>query len=105
MDKPISFLGTSYDDLMDFPREARREAGYQLGRVQAGLMPEDWKPMTRVGAGAHEIRIHVQGEWRIIYVARFEDSIYVLHSFQKKTAKTSESDISLAKERYKQIER
>lgn len=103
MEKRIDFIGSSYEDLMDFPVSARREAGYQLGRVQQGAMPQDWKPMARVGAGAYGIRIHAEGEWRVIYVARFSNAIYVLHSFQKKTAKTSAHDIALAADRYKQI--
>jgi phage-related protein len=56
-----------------------------------------------VGSGAYEIRIHVQGEWRVIYVARFDDAVYVLHAFHKKTQKTRREDIELATRRYKQI--
>jgi phage-related protein len=56
-----------------------------------------------VGSGACEIRIHVQGEWRVIYVARFDDAVYVLHAFHKKTQKTRREDIELATRRYKQI--
>ena len=71
--------------LRSFPAEARRETGFQLDAVQRGLMPDDFKPMPAVGAGAYEIRIHVEGEWRVLYVAKFEDAVYVLHAFQKKT--------------------
>jgi len=67
------------------------------------LEPCDWKPAASVGAGVREIRIHVLGEWRIIYVANIRDAIYVLHAFQKKTQKTSQRDIELARKRYKQI--
>ena len=56
-----------------------------------------------VGGGAYEIRIHVLGEWRVIYVAKFEAAIYVLHAFQKKTQATSLSDIELARRRYREI--
>jgi phage-related protein len=59
--------------------------------------------MTSVGPGTCEIRIHVLGEWRVIYVAKFKEAIYVLHSFQKKTQKTRQSDIDIAKARYSQI--
>ena len=59
--------------------------------------------MQIVGAGVKELRIHVLGEWRIIYVAKHHDAVYVLHAFQKKTRKTSRQDIELARQRYKQI--
>jgi phage-related protein len=101
--KKLRFIGSSLDDLRDFPADARREAGFELDAVQRGLMPSDFKPMLDVGAGAYEIRIHVLGEWRVIYVAKFDDAVYVLHAFQKKTQKTRKEDIELAARRYRQI--
>jgi phage-related protein len=96
--KSVEFSGASLDDLRRFPVSARREFGYQIDRLQHGLEPEDWKPMTSVGAGVREIRVRDQtGAWRAIYVAKFSDAIYVLHCFQKKTQKTLMSDIELAK--------
>ena len=67
-------------------------------------MPSDFKPMLKVGPGTYEIRIHILGEWRVIYVAKFSSGIYVLHAFQKKTGITALADIELAKSRYKQIQ-
>ncbi len=93
--KTLRFVGSSLDDLKNFPAEARREAGFELDAVQRGLMPSDFKPMLAVGAGAYEIRVRVLGEWRIIYVAKFERAVYVLHAFQKKTQKTRKEDIEL----------
>jgi phage-related protein len=101
--KPLKFTGSSEDDLAAFPREVKQAAGFQLFRVQAGLMPADWKPMLNVGTGAYEIRVHVLGEWRVIYVAKFADAVYVLHAFQKKTQQTRKEDIALAAARYKQL--
>jgi phage-related protein len=101
--KPLNFIGSSLDDLRNFPDEARKAAGFELNSVQRGLEPSDWKPMPGIGRGVKEIRIHVLGEWRIIYVAKFEDAVYVLHSFQKKTQKTNQRDIELARKRFKQI--
>ena len=101
--KHLSFLGSSLNDLSDFPAEARRASGYELRQVQRGLMPSDFKPLLTVGPGAYEIRIHVLGEWRVVYVAKFGQSVYVLHAFQKKMRKTRKEDIDLAKERYKDI--
>ena len=101
--KTLRFIGSSLDDLKDFPAEARRDAGFELDAIQRGLMPSDFKPMLNIGPGAYEIRIHVLGEWRVIYVARFEGAVYVLHAFQKKTQRTRKEDIELATRRYKQI--
>jgi phage-related protein len=98
-------LGRSaYDDLLAFPKDARKEAGFQLGKVQAGLDPADWKPFDEVGAGAREIRIReASGIYRAIYVAKFEEAIYVLHCFQKKTQATSKQDRAIATVRYRGV--
>ena len=101
--KTLRFIGSSIDDLRDFPMEARREAGFELDAVQRGLMPSDFKPMLNVGAGAYEIRLHVLGEWRVIYVAKFAEAVYVLHAFGKKSQKTPKADLDLAKRRYAQM--
>jgi len=104
--KPIEFLGDSLDELREFPQEARREAGHQLDRVQHGLEPDDWKPMKTIGAGVKEIRIKdAAGAFRVIYLAKLKDAVYVLHCFQKKTEKTSQADLKLAGERYKELMR
>jgi phage-related protein len=101
--KRLNFVGSSLDDIRNFPDEARRAAGFELRAVQNGLEPSNWKPMHKVGPGVNEIRIRVLGEWRIIYVAKFRDAVYVLHAFQKKAQKTSRPDIDLARQRYGQI--
>ena len=101
--KPLEFIGSSLDDLREFPAEARRAAGFELNFVQQGLMPSDWKPMKSVGPGVMEIRIHVLGEWRVICVARFAEAVYVLHAFQKRTQKTRQEDIELARTHYREI--
>ena len=103
-DRPLVWLGTSLLDVRDFPSEARRSTGYQLRRVQRGLMPTDWKPMTTVGAGVAEIRIHTQLEHRVLFVARFEEAIYVLHAFEKKSQRAPVADLALARVRLKEIE-
>jgi phage-related protein len=69
--KPLRFAGASIDDLRQFPLDARREAGYQLTKVQHGMEPSDWKPMQSVGEGVKEIRIRDEsGAFRIIYLAK-----------------------------------
>ena len=101
--KPLEFVGSSLDDLREFPAEARRAAGFELGFVQRGLDPSDWRPLSEVGAGVREICIHILGQWRVLYVAKFDEAVYVLHAFPKKTQKTRKEDIELARIRYRQI--
>ena len=104
--KPIRFVGPSLDALREFPNDARREAGYQLDKVQHGMEPADWKPMVSIGEGVKEIRIRDEtGAFRVVYVAKLAETVFVLHCFQKKTQRTSQSDIALARKRYKELMR
>ena len=98
--KPLHFIGSSLDDLRNFPDEARRVAGFELRAIQNGFEPSDWKPISSIGSGVREIRIHTLGEWRVIYVTKLNGAVYVLHAFQKKTRKTSRNDIELARKRF-----
>ena len=103
-DKEIRWVGSSYDDLRAFPKEARKEAGFQMGKVQAGLDPTDWKPFDGVGPGTKEIRIKdASGIFRVMVVAKFEEAVYVLHCFQKKTQATSKRDKDIAAARYRAV--
>ncbi|MEI6545258.1 MAG: type II toxin-antitoxin system RelE/ParE family toxin [Methylococcales bacterium] len=101
--KKTIFLGSSLNDLRDFPEEARRDSGIELYQVQLGLEPSDWKPMPSIGPGVREIRVRAGGAYRVIYLASRPEGVYVLHCFQKKTQKTAPRDIELAKSRFKQI--
>ena len=75
-----------------------------MGKVQAGLAPTGWKPFDDVGAGTREIRIQGEsGVYRVMYVAKFEEAIYVLHCFQKKTQMTSKRDRAIAAARYRAV--
>ncbi|MER8761851.1 MULTISPECIES: type II toxin-antitoxin system RelE/ParE family toxin [unclassified Mesorhizobium] len=99
--KMLKFRGSALNDLRAFPNSARREAGYQLDKVQNEQPPTDWKPMATIGKGVQEIRIRDEaGAFRLIYVAKVADAVYVLHCFQKKTQKTSKMDLDLAAKRY-----
>lgn len=98
----LAFVGSSRDDLRALPADARREAGYQLDKVQRGEQPTDFKPMKTVGSGTYEIRIKESGdEYRVFYVAKFGDIVYVLHAFQKKSRKTPKRHLNIARRRYK----
>ncbi len=102
--KPVEFRGSALNDLRAFPQAARREAGHQLDQVQHGREPDDWKPMNTVGRGVREIRIRdAAGAFRVLYVAKFDDAVYVLHCFQKKTQQTAKRDIDLARKRLKEL--
>ncbi len=85
------------------PEDARRDIGVELTLVQGGDLPTDWKPIRGVGAGVMEIRVHRPGEFRVIYVAKFAEAVYVLHAFGKKSLKTPKADLDLAKRRYAQM--
>jgi phage-related protein len=102
-DKPLVWLGSSLDDVRAFPDEARQEAGFQLRRIQQGLPPSDWKPMPTIGPGVNEIRIHTTDEYRVFYIAKFAEAVYVVHAFHKQTRKTSQHDIDLARRRYAEL--
>jgi phage-related protein len=102
--KPAIFLKGSRKALQNFPDQARKDAGSELYAVQQGKLPHDWKPMPSVGPGAVEIRIHDHNEYRVIYVAKFAEAIYVLSAFEKKTQKTPQREIEIARSAYAEIE-
>lgn len=104
LEKEIRWIGSSYNDLLAFPDESRRQAGFQLAKVQAGLDPDNWKPFDIVGAGTREIRVNEQeGAFRVMYVAKFVEAVYVLHCFHKKTQATSRQDREIAEARYRAV--
>ncbi len=89
---------------MAFPEDARRSAGFALYMVQLGREPDDWKPMTTIGAGVREIRVRDEtGAFRLIYVAKFVEAVYVLHCFKKKSQQTAAKDIELSRKRFKDL--
>lgn len=106
-EKPIDWRGSSLDDIKDdaiFTVNARREAGHQLSQVQAGLDPDRWKPFDEVGPGTREIIVNLDDGWfRVMYVAKFAEAIYVLHCFKKKSNATSKHDKQIASTRYKAV--
>ena len=102
--KELEFLGNSLENIQLFPDIAKQRTGYELHKVQNGLKPDNWKPMTSIGSGVNEIRVSASdGIYRTIYIAKFKEAVYVLHAFQKKDQKTRQEDIDLAKKRLKEI--
>ena len=99
--KRLAWCGDSLDRIRDFPEAARRKVGQQLNRLQHGYEPFDWKPLTNVGAGVCEIRVHQEGEYRVLYVTNLAEAIYVLHAFAKKSRKTPKRDLAIASVRFR----
>lgn len=99
--KPIHWVGSSLDDLKQFPDNIKRELGFDLDLIQQGLLPRDFKAMQNLGSGIMEIRVRdISGAFRVAYVAKFAEAIYCLHAFQKKTQKTAPKDLEIIKTRY-----
>jgi len=103
--KPVVWLGDSLAAVRGFAPEAKRRAGQELRRVQAGWLPIDGKPMQGIGPGVNELRVRAGGAYRVIYLAKFAEAIYVLHAFEKKSRKTARLDVELARQRYRNLVR
>ena len=102
--KPVHFVGASREDLRDLPESVQETAGFQLFKVQQGKEPDDWKPMVSIGSGVQEIRVRDDtGTYRVFYVAKFQEAVYVLHVFKKRSQKTARPDIELGKSRYVEL--
>lgn len=102
--KEIMWVGSSLQDLRDFPEVPRTRAGFQLELLQEGEEPDDFKPMKSVGKGVQEIRIACDdGAFRVFYVVNRPEAIYVLHAFRKTTQKTEKRDLDLGRTRYKSL--
>ncbi|MFC9963762.1 type II toxin-antitoxin system RelE/ParE family toxin [Nocardia ignorata] len=100
--KELRWIGDALDRLRELPQTAQRGLGYGLHRVQTGQPPVDCKPMPTVGAGAFELRFRDRsGAYRIFYVAKLGDAVYVLHTFTKKTQNTSPGDLTIGRNRYR----
>ena len=99
--KPVDWVGDSRRAVRSFARAARVQLGRELLRLQLGEEPLDWKPMRAIGPGACEIRVRAGGQYRLVYVAKFQEAIYVLHAFAKKSQATRLQDIRMARDRYR----
>ena len=102
--KSIVFLGRSLKSLREFPPSVKRAIGYELDKVQRGLDPKDWKAMPSIGPGIREIRIRIDGAWRVVYIANRGDVVYVLHAFQRKTQRTAMQDMTTIKSALKELQ-
>ena len=102
------FIGTSRRDLQGFPAPARRVIGQSLYEAQIGDHPSRAKPLKGFGSNVLEIRDNYDGDtYRAVYTVRFEDAIYVLHTFQKKSTRgiaTPQRHLDLIRQRLRQAE-
>jgi phage-related protein len=90
----------------DWPEPVRKDGGFQLGRVQQGLDPDNYRAMPDIGTGVREIKLQDEdkSQYRLIYTANFEEAVYVFHVItRKKTEKTSKADLEIAKKRLVEI--
>jgi phage-related protein len=87
--KPLRFVGSSYQELCAFPREVYRGIGQALMIAQLGVKAANAKPLKRFGgAGVLEVIEARRGDtYRAVYAVRFASAVYVLHCFQKKSAR------------------
>ena len=102
--KRVVFMGDALAQIRSFPSGACQDAGFQIDKVQRDELPDEWKPMKTIGKGVREIRIkEASDQYRVIYLTKLRDLVYVLHAFQKKTRQTRKSDIDLARKRLREI--
>jgi phage-related protein len=102
--KEIEWLGDSLEIVRSYRVAIRRVIGSELRLLQTGDKPVHARPLKTVGRGVWELKISEQtGQFRVIYVIQRRDRIFVLHAFQKKTQRTPQKDIDLARARFREI--
>lgn len=103
-DAIVAWEGDSLEVVKTFPASVRQELGLDIRRLQQGTMPHDSRPMKSIGKGVFELRQRDANGWyRLIYLARVGDTLYMLHGFMKKSAKTSRNDLAIAASRLKDV--
>lgn len=104
-EKPLYWVGSAKKDLLAFPDEAMGDFGYALGLVQLGGFPPSAKQWRGEGPGVFELVEEHKGDaFRVAYAVRFQNAVYVLHCFQKKSPsgiRTAKTDVDLIGERLK----
>jgi phage-related protein len=101
--KPVIWMGDSLERLQEFPATVQDEIGYAIYLAQVGEKHQSAKPLKRLGSGVLEVVSDHRGDtFRAVYTLRFQDRVYVLHAFQKKSRKgiaTPQPDMALVKRR------
>jgi len=101
--KKIVFEGDTLMRLRSFPEAAKQRAAYEIDRVLSDKEPESWESFPNVGQGVRGIRIQVNGHYRVLYIDKVDNRVHVLHAYEKKSQKTRQTDIDLAKPRLKSV--
>lgn len=101
----IHWVGDAKEVLSAFPQEVKGVFGYSLRRLQKGLLPDcDARRMQSVGKGVWELKTADERTWyRVIYLTRIGDALYVLHAFEKDSRKTDRRDLEIANSRLKLV--
>jgi phage-related protein len=100
----IAWEGDSREVLKGFPEGVRQNFGFELWQLQLGERPTDYRPLTSIGPGVFELRDQDERAWyRVVYLSRIEDMIYVLHCFEKKSREMPRKDVEKAKQRLKAV--
>ena len=103
--KELKWIGSSKKDLLEFPQSIRKEMGHALYVAQEGGKDKNAKPLKGFGGGKilEIVNMDGHGTYRAVYTVQFEEVVYVLHAFQKKSKtgiKTTKQDIDLVEKRY-----
>jgi phage-related protein len=101
----IHWVGDAKEVLSAFPQEVKGVFGYSLRRLQKGLLPDcDARRMQSVGKGVWELKTADERTWyRVIYLTRIGDALYILHAFEKDSRKTDRRDLEIANSRLKLV--
>lgn len=99
--KTIVFEGDTLMRIRSFPEAAKQRAGYEIDRVMSDQEPENWEHFNNVGQGVKGISVQANGHFRVLYIDNLENKVHILHAYEKKSQKTRQTDIDLAKPRLK----
>jgi phage-related protein len=102
----VTWEGDSREILREWPKDIRIDFGTALNALQEGQKARiPIRPMPSIAPSVFELKDADEGKWyRLVYLARIKDVIYVLHCFSKDTAKTERRDLALAEQRWKQVQ-
>ncbi len=101
--KNIVFEGDTLQRIRSFPEAPKQRAAYEIDRILHDKAPENWEPFSSVGKGVRGIRIQVNGQYRVLYIEKPDNKVYILHAYEKKSQKTRQIDIDLAKPRLESL--
>jgi len=101
--RKIVFEGDTLQRIRSFPEAAKQRAAYEIERIQRDKEPENWESFATVGQGVREIRIQVNGHFRVMYNAHIDNKVHILHAYEKTSQKTRQTDIAQAKHSLKSI--